>query len=119
VYLDVPTEVLLKRIHRRQAVGEEKIEAEYLDDLRARYERLWASFTLCPVLRLDNRAIDYADDPYGRARILEIIRNALDNVGKPAGDGNGTVATLVPPASGSPEREGQPSLFGTGAETSV
>lgn len=109
VYLDVPTEVLMRRIHRRQAVGEEKIQPEYLDDLRERYERLWAEFTLCPVLRLDNRTVNYADEPEGRAKILELIQDAL------LGNGNGTVPASGPPASASAEREGQPSLFGTGA----
>jgi deoxyguanosine kinase len=109
VYLDVPTEVLMRRIHRRQAVGEEKIRPEYLDDLRARYERLWAEFTLAPVLRLDNRTMNYADEPEGRERILELIAHALTS------GGNGTTAASGPPASASAEREGQPSLFGTGA----
>lgn len=114
VYLDVPTDVLMKRIHRRKAVGEEKISAHYLDDLRERYERLWADWRGCPLLRLDNRAIDYADDPAGQARILDVIRDALDGVRPRKPGANGDAG-----ASGSPaslvEREDQPSLFGTDA----
>lgn len=113
VYLDVPTDVLMRRIHRRHAVGEEHIAPAYLDDLRARYDGLWATFTGCPVLRLDNRTIDYADDPAGRKRILDIIQAALDGR-LPAPGVNGTAGASAPPGSAS-DREGQPSLFGTEA----
>jgi len=102
VYLEAPTEVLLERIARRQAVGEYRIEAAYLDDLRVRYERLWSGFTACPLLRIDNRAMNYVDSLEGRAAVLNRIEAAL--AGRPN-----------PQAPGSSDREAHPELFGGGS----
>ncbi len=77
VYLEAPTEVILSRIARRKAPGEEWITAPYLADLRERYDRLWAGWTRCPVLRLDNRTLNYADDPDAQDRLLQAIDRAL------------------------------------------
>ncbi len=97
LYLDIPTEVLLQRISRRARPGESAISAEYIDDLRARYERLWARYTDAPVLRLDNRTLNYADDEEARERILTIVRGALF--------GGAMVGRRA-------EAHGQPTLFG-------
>lgn len=111
VYLQAPTEVLMQRIARRQAPGEERITPEYLEDLRERYGRLWAHWTACPVLRLDNQDMNYADDPAGRQRVLDLIRSALYGA-SPTGAHGGAGVSVSP---GSSDREDQPSLFGTEA----
>ena len=49
VFLDSETEVIRSRIARRGIPAEQVIPAAYLDDLRARYHRLWDRWTLCPV----------------------------------------------------------------------
>lgn len=77
VYLEAPTDVILQRIARRKAPGEEWITGPYLTDLRERYERLWERWTECPVLRLDNRTLNYADDPDAQQRLLVSIDRAL------------------------------------------
>ncbi len=77
VYLEAPTDVILSRIARRKAPGEEWITAPYLTDLRERYERLWANWDRCPVLRLDNRTLNYADDPDAQQRLLVSIDRLL------------------------------------------
>ncbi len=100
VFLDAPTEVILKRIEKRSAPGEDVIEAAYLDDLRQRYWRLLDDWTDCPVLRLDNRDMDYAGDPAGQQAVLDTIRSALMS-GSP----------VVSPGSAS-DREDSPTLFG-------
>ncbi|MFT4624715.1 MAG: deoxyguanosine kinase [Myxococcota bacterium] len=100
VFLDAPTDVILDRIANRGAPGEEVIEAAYLDDLRERYGRLLEDWTECPILRLDNRDMDYVRDPAGQQAVLKTIRSALES-GMPS----------EPP--GSPgDREGAPTLFG-------
>ncbi len=113
IYLDVPTPVLLRRIARRACEGESAIDPGYLDDLRERYERLWSSFSVCPVLRLDNRDMNYADEPDGQRRILEVIAGALEGV-VPSHTYGGVGARS--PEEGAPgfesNREDQPSLFG-------
>ena len=101
IYLDAPTDVILARIARRQAPGEQAIRASYLDDLRARYKKLLADWRGCPILRLDNRDINYADDSGAQAQLLSWIDTALDT------------GRLPPEAPGSiMDREDQPSLFG-------
>jgi deoxyadenosine/deoxycytidine kinase len=78
VFLDAPTEVILSRISQRAAPGEDVIQPEYLNDLRDRYLRLLETWTGCPILRLDNRDMDYVGDPAGQQAVLEMIRLALE-----------------------------------------
>lgn len=77
VYLTAPIPVLLERIAQRQALGENRITAEYLEDLSERYERLLAGWTRSPVLRLDNRALDYVADPRARQIVVQRVEGAL------------------------------------------
>jgi len=102
IYLDSPTEVILSRISRRQAPGEEAIQPAYLEDLRARYEALLADWNRCPVLRLDNQDMNYADDEHAQARLLSWIDTALAGGPLPPGA----------PGSISDREDQQPSLFG-------
>ncbi|MCO4745453.1 MAG: deoxynucleoside kinase [Proteobacteria bacterium] len=102
IYLEAPTDVLMQRIEKRAMPGEYRIEPEYLDDLRARYEVLLAEWSDCPLLRINNQDLDYAEDPAGKKAILEKIERAL------AGD-------LPPGPTGSTlDRQGQTELFGAG-----
>jgi deoxyadenosine/deoxycytidine kinase len=102
IYLEAPTATLMERIARRKAPGEHLIEPEYLDRLRARYEDLLHHWTRSPVLRLDNRELNYVDSEAGRREVLQTVEAAL--AGEP-----------VPTAPGSnPDREAQPDLFGAG-----
>ncbi len=108
VYLHAPLDVLLRRIDERGAPGEERIAPEYLADLLDRYERLLAGWDLCPVLRIDNRDMDYSRHPEDRERVLALIQQALR--GRLPRDTDGA------PGSAPADREGQPSLFGPGGE---
>ena len=99
VWLDAPTDVLLQRIAWRNAPGEAAIRPEYLDDLRDRYERLWSTWKGCPILRLDNRDMNYVVDPDKRAGVLRMLRAAL-------------IDGVVPDRVVRDVPESQPSLFG-------
>jgi len=103
VLLDAPTSVLLKRIAKRKAPGEHAITVEYLDDLRGRYKRLFADWTHCPVLRIDNRDMNYVNDPDGRSAVLHRIESVLKVDNDPRAPGSDS------------DREAQPNLFGTGS----
>ena len=105
VWLDSPTQVLLRRIAERRSPGEDAISARYVDDLRSRYERLWSKWTGCPILRLDNRDMDYRSDPVARGAVLDRIEAAL------SGKGLESPGSVV-------DREEQPSLFGPGPNPS-
>ncbi|MEQ1502073.1 MAG: deoxynucleoside kinase [Myxococcota bacterium] len=99
VYLEAPIPILLSRIARRRAPGEQAIDDGYLADLRDRYDRLLADWTACPILRVDNRDMNYADHPEAQHQLLALIDQAL----------NGP----LPPTPGSRvDREVQQSLFG-------
>lgn len=99
VFLDAPTDILLQRIARRHCPGEQAITREYLEDLRVRYRALLADWKDCPIVRVDNRAMNYVDDPRAREGVLNLITAALR--GEP-----------VPAAPGSDlDREAQPELF--------
>ena len=103
VWLQAPVPTLLERIARRRAPGEEAITAEYLEDLETRYQRLFERWTACPVLRFDNTATNYVDDPDARTEALARIEAALR-------------LNRDSEAPGSiPDREAQPELFGTGS----
>jgi 2-amino-4-hydroxy-6-hydroxymethyldihydropteridine diphosphokinase len=52
IYLREPPEKCLKRIHKRNRPYEQKIELSFLETLDADYERLFAEWKYCPVIRL-------------------------------------------------------------------
>lgn len=100
IFLDAPTDVILKRISSRAAPGEHLIRAPYLIDLRERYKRLLADWNSCPVLKLDNQDMDYLTNPRVRKELLVRIASALK--GETTAKTPGSVV----------DREVQPSLFG-------
>lgn len=99
IFLDSETEVIRSRIARRGISAEQVIPADYLNDLRERYYRLWDRWDLCPVHVLRTDEIDYIGDPEARAHVLGMIAGWLE--GKPL------------PGAPPPYRESrQRSLFG-------
>lgn len=84
VFLDADTEIIRSRIARRGIPAEQIIPAAYLDDLRARYYRLWDQWTPCPVHVVRTDVIDYVDDNDARARVLAMIEGWLE--GRPTAD---------------------------------
>ncbi len=104
VWLQAPTDVLLERIARRRAPGEEAITAAYLEDLEARYQKLFAGWASCPVLSIDNTHLDYVEDDTARSEVRARIEAALAE------------RPTDPTAPGSVlDREAQPMLFGAGS----
>jgi deoxyadenosine/deoxycytidine kinase len=77
VFLTAPIPVLMERIAGRHAAGEDRITPDYLEDLAARYERLLTGWDRSPILRLDNRALDYVGDPHARQVVLRRVESAL------------------------------------------
>lgn len=73
VFLDSPTEVIMKRIERRGIDSEQQIEASYLNELRARYYKLWAKYTKAPIYIVDTSSINYIDEEAGQKKILAMI----------------------------------------------
>ena len=71
LFLDAPTEVVMKRINRR--IDAEQQTAPYLNELCNRYYQLWADYTKAPVYVLDTTSINYIDDPADQDKILAFI----------------------------------------------
>jgi deoxyguanosine kinase len=109
LFLDSPTEIILKRIQRRAIDAEQTIGADYLDQLRARYQALWRGYTSAPVIHLDTSRLNYVDDPQARRSVLGMIQGWIDEPPRPV-----SPALPGPAAAGTSEREEQPSLFGAG-----
>lgn len=73
LFLDAPTEVIMKRIERRGIQAEQAINPEYLNDLRRRYYDLWKSYTDAPVYVLDTTLINYIDNEKDQTYIMQLI----------------------------------------------
>lgn len=77
VFLDADTEVIRSRIAQRGIPAEQIIPAAYLDDLRARYYRLWETWTHSPVYVVRTDQIDYVNVPSDRERVLGLMAGWL------------------------------------------
>lgn len=78
LFLDSPTEVILKRIQRRAIESEQVIQASYLNELRDRYYNLWDRYTDAPVYVLNTQKLNYVDDPDGEEEVLALVKGWLE-----------------------------------------
>ena len=78
LFLDSPTDVILKRIERRGIASENMIKSQYLNDLRERYYNLWDRYNDAPIYVLDTQSINYVDDAEAEAEILALVQGWLD-----------------------------------------
>jgi deoxyadenosine/deoxycytidine kinase len=60
IYLRDTVGTCLERIHRRNRPYEQRIENAFLEALNEDYERLFANWTTCPVIRLNSSELDYS-----------------------------------------------------------
>jgi deoxyadenosine/deoxycytidine kinase len=97
VFLDAETERIRSRIARRGIPAEQVIPAAYLDELRARYFRLWERYDRAPVHVVRTDHLDYVSDLDQRAQLLAILQGLL--AGRPG------------PGSPPPLRETRGALF--------
>ena len=72
IYLWDSSQVCLDRIRTRNRPYEQRIKREYLDALRGDYERLFAEWKVCPVIRLKSSDLDYTKE----ATIERIVNQA-------------------------------------------
>jgi len=98
LFLDAPTDMILKRIQKRGISAEQIIEAAYLDDLRLRYYNLWREYSLAPVYVLDTTLINYVGNENDRKFVLSMIDGWLSGnpiAGSPSAY-SGEQSTQVP-----------------------
>jgi len=60
IYLWDSPQICLDRIHNRNRPYEQRIERAFLDNLTGDYERLFAEWKTCPVIRLKSSEMDYS-----------------------------------------------------------
>lgn len=77
-YLDAPTEVLLERIGKRGRPYESTIDAAYLNDLRAAYERDFITRSDVTIVRVDTSSFD-VDDTKALEDVFRRIRAPLSD----------------------------------------
>ena len=78
LFLDAPTEVIIKRIKRRAIEAEQAIPESYLEDLRNSYYNLWRQYDKAPIDILDTTSIDYIDNPEAQQLMVDIVKGWLN-----------------------------------------
>ena len=82
IYLHAPLPVLLERIKRRGRPFERDFDADYLAGLCRAYQLFFAHYDSTPLLRLDNSALNYADDtPESKGVMDRIFSQVLSLAG--------------------------------------
>ncbi|MDY6830002.1 MAG: deoxynucleoside kinase [Pseudomonadota bacterium] len=74
IYLQAPTEVLLKRIQMRGIAHERAINADYLNRLNETYARYFLYFEDAPLLIVNAATIDFANRDQDLQALVELIR---------------------------------------------
>jgi deoxyadenosine/deoxycytidine kinase len=77
LYLYAPFEVTLERIKRRDRVGEDLLDVDFLRKIYDRYEDWAASQSRVPLLRVNTAESDYVNRPEDAAAILRHVETLL------------------------------------------
>ena len=73
IYLQAPTEVLLKRIRKRGILSEQFIELGYLENLNHAYTELFHYYKKSPLLIVNSAEIDLVDNEEDYRQLVEYI----------------------------------------------
>lgn len=73
IYLQAPTDVLLKRIQRRGIVREQAITADYLNQLNDAYARFFHFYDESPLLIVNATDVDFANNDADFQQLLEHV----------------------------------------------
>jgi deoxyadenosine/deoxycytidine kinase len=73
IYLQAPTEVLLKRIRKRGILSEQFIELGYLENLNTAYTELFHYYKKSPLLIVNSAEIDLVDNEEDYRQLVEYI----------------------------------------------
>jgi len=75
VYLQAPTEILLKRIHARGRPEEAQLSEEYLAEVNRAYNYYFFHYTQTPLLVVNTSDVDFVKRPEDLDDLLKQIRN--------------------------------------------
>ena len=74
VYLQAPTEVLVKRVHARGRPEESQLSEEYLSEVNRAYNHYFFHYTATPLLVVNTEGVDFARSEDDVADLLKQIR---------------------------------------------
>ena len=77
VYLKADTDVLMERIAFRDRTYERNMDRDYIESVRAAYERFFAHYDQCPLLPIDTNELNFVRDPDDLAYVIRHIRAVL------------------------------------------
>ena len=75
LYLQADPEILLERVHRRQAQFERGITLDYLTRLAAAYARFFYDYTAAPLLIVNSENLNFVDRDADFELLLQRVRN--------------------------------------------
>lgn len=78
VFLRADTDVLMERIAFRDRPYERDMDRDYIDSVRAAYDRFFSAYDQAPVLTIDTNGINFVRNPQDLRAIVGHIRSALD-----------------------------------------
>lgn len=79
IHLRASTDVLMNRIAVRDRSYERAMAREYIDDLRAAYERFFADYDQAPLLTIDTSGLDFVTRDEDRRYVVGMVRTALEH----------------------------------------
>ena len=82
IYLEGSLDDILNRIQLRGREMEQQTPVEYWEEMHGRYEKWINSFNACPILRLNIKDYDLAEDPNAVHDILERVSEQIQQSGK-------------------------------------
>ena len=74
VYLQAPTEVLLKRVKQRGRPQEARLSEEYLSEVNRAYNHYFFHYTTTPLLVVNTADVDFASKPEDTDDLLKQVR---------------------------------------------
>jgi deoxyguanosine kinase len=98
VYLRATTEVLLRRIRRRDRVFERTIRPSYIEGLNRAYEEFFASFSGPAHITVDVSNIDWIGNPEDYQAVRQVVAQTIANI--EGGQGTFDFANESQPAGG-------------------
>lgn len=76
IYLQAPTDVLLRRVRKRGIAHEQMIEAPYLEKLADSYARFFHNYNASPLLIVNAKDINPVDSDADFMQLLRAVENA-------------------------------------------
>ena len=81
VFLDAPTDFLIRRIRGRRRSYEQPISFEYIDEINAAYKKFMKSYRGAQVVTIEAAKLDKVTHPDAYGELASIVREKIPAVG--------------------------------------